>query len=130
LSHAVRQVSRDPDNLPVFFTWINRLWKNQKPIADHIASEYYNNPDADLYYRVIRGGEDIHVGLYESDNDRIAVASLRTVVRMMDLAGTLTLQSLMIDQGSGYGGSMCYIAKPSGAHCLALNASDVENERT
>jgi len=105
---------------------------NENTYADavQIARDYYNNPDADLFYREVWGGEDIHVGLYESGSDSIAVASRRTVERMMDLAGELTPRSRVIDLGSGYGGSMRYIAKRSGAHCVALNVSDVENERT
>ncbi|MDH5777270.1 MAG: SAM-dependent methyltransferase, partial [Gammaproteobacteria bacterium] len=30
------------------------------------ARDYYNSEDADNFYNIIWGGEDIHIGLYES----------------------------------------------------------------
>jgi sarcosine/dimethylglycine N-methyltransferase len=97
--------------------------------AVRTARDYYNSADADLFYREVWGGEDIHVGLYESDSETIAVASRRTVERMAGLAGPLTPASRVIDLGAGYGGAMRYIARTFGAHCVALNLSEVENER-
>jgi sarcosine/dimethylglycine N-methyltransferase len=94
-----------------------------------IARDYYNSLDADLFYQEVWGGEDIHVGLYESENESIAAASRRTVQRMAELAGTLTPGSRVIDLGAGYGGSVRYLADRFGSHCVALNLSDVENER-
>ncbi len=46
------------------------------------AREYYNSTDADRFYATIWGGEDIHIGLYESENDSIVDASRRTVEKM------------------------------------------------
>lgn len=98
--------------------------------AAQIARDYYNSSDADLFYREVWGGEDIHVGLYESDRESIAAASRRTVERMAQLAGSLTPESRVIDLGAGYGGAMRHIARSFGSHCVALNLSEVENERT
>ena len=33
------------------------------------ARGYYNSDDADGFYSTIWGGEDIHIGLYESKED-------------------------------------------------------------
>ena len=97
--------------------------------AVQIARDLYNSDDADLFYREVWGGEDIHVGLYESEREPIAAASRRTVQQMAELAGELTPGSRVIDLGAGYGGSVRYLAKHYGCHCVALNLSEVENER-
>lgn len=94
-----------------------------------IARDYYNSTDADLFYQEVWGGEDIHVGLYESEHESIAAASRRTVERMAELAGTLGPGSRVIDLGAGYGGSVRYIAERFGSRCVALNLSEVENDR-
>ncbi|WP_206212309.1 methyltransferase domain-containing protein [Wenzhouxiangella sp. XN79A] len=93
------------------------------------AREYYNSSDADNFYFHVWGGEDIHVGLYASDDEQIAEASRRTVERMAELAGELTPATRVLDLGAGYGGSMRYLAREFGCHCVALNLSEVENER-
>lgn len=97
--------------------------------ATEIARDYYNSTDADVFYREVWGGQDIHVGLYESEDESIAAASRRTVERMVELTAPWTPETRVIDLGAGYGGSMRYIAERFGSHCVALNLSDVENER-
>ena len=97
--------------------------------AVQIARDFYNSDDSDLFYREVWGGEDIHVGLYESEGESIATASRRTVQQMAELAGELTSDSRIIDLGAGYGGSVRYLARHFGCHCVALNLSEVENER-
>jgi len=93
------------------------------------AREYYNSADADNFYFHIWGGEDIHIGLYASDDEPIADASRRTVRRMAELAGDLDADTRVLDLGAGYGGSMRYLAERFGCRCVALNLSEVENER-
>lgn len=94
------------------------------------ARAYYNSADADNFYFDIWGGEDIHIGLYRSDDEPIAEASRRTVRRMADVAEIkLTPATRVLDLGAGYGGSMRYLAEQFGCHCVALNLSEVENER-
>lgn len=97
--------------------------------ATEIARDYYNSADADLFYREVWGGQDIHVGLYASEDEPIAAASRRAVERMVDLAGPWTPETRVIDLGAGYGGAMRYLAERFGSQCVALNLSDVENER-
>lgn len=93
------------------------------------ARDYYNSGDADNFYFHIWGGEDIHIGLYRSDDEPIADASRRTVQRMSELLGPLDASGRVLDLGAGYGGSMRYLARESGCHCVALNLSEVENAR-
>jgi len=93
------------------------------------AREYYNSQDADNFYFTIWGGEDIHVGLYQSDDEPIAPASQRTVERMASMLNNVNKDSCVLDVGAGYGGSMRYLAKQFGCRCVALNLSEVENER-
>ncbi|WP_233521889.1 glycine/sarcosine N-methyltransferase [Streptomyces triticagri] len=92
------------------------------------ARSYYNSSDADTFYAAVWGGEDIHIGLYESSEEPIADASRRTVQRM---AEKLDLEpgSVVLDLGSGYGGSARYLAGTYGCRVLALNLSEVENRR-
>ncbi|PSP18856.1 MAG: SAM-dependent methyltransferase [Cyanobacteria bacterium QS_8_64_29] len=93
------------------------------------ARQYYNSNDADNFYYTIWGGEDIHVGLYQSQNEPIADASHRTVERMAEMLQILGPNSRVIDVGAGYGGSVRYLARTYGCPCVALNLSEVENER-
>lgn len=93
------------------------------------AREYYNSDDADTFYRKVWGGEDIHIGLYESDIEPIFDASRRTVACMADLLGELRPVHHVLDLGSGYGGSARYLAANFGCRITALNLSEVENER-
>jgi sarcosine/dimethylglycine N-methyltransferase len=93
------------------------------------ARSYYNSDDADNFYFHVWGGEDIHVGLYESDDEAIASASRRTVERMAARLGDLGEESRVIDLGAGYGGSARYLARTFGCRVTALNLSETENAR-
>ncbi|MFE6024005.1 glycine/sarcosine N-methyltransferase [Streptomyces niveus] len=98
--------------------------------AVNTARSYYNSSDADTFYATVWGGEDIHIGLYESPEEPIADASARTVRRMASkLEPALTPESVVLDLGSGYGGSARYLAETYGCRVLALNLSEVENRR-
>jgi sarcosine/dimethylglycine N-methyltransferase len=96
--------------------------------AVNIARDYYNSEDADNFYAMIWGGEDIHIGLYESDSESITDASHRTIRHMADLLG-LQAKHHVLDIGSGYGGAARYLASTYGCHITALNLSEKENER-
>ena len=93
------------------------------------AREYYNSDDADNFYYHVWGGEDIHVGLYQSDTQPIRDASRLTVERMAKKLPGLGKDHKVLDVGGGYGGSMRYLAKNHGCHTVVLNISEVENER-
>ena len=93
------------------------------------ARDYYNSEDADNFYYHVWGGEDIHIGLYQSDTEEIKTASRRTVEYMSDKLNAVNENSRVIDLGSGYGGSARYLAKRFGCHVTALNLSETENAR-
>lgn len=97
--------------------------------AVETARSYYNSTDADNFYYRIWGGEDIHIGLYKSPEDTIAEASRRTVKRMAQSLRSLGSTARVLDIGSGYGGAARWLARNYGCHVMALNLSEVENER-
>ncbi|WP_440996469.1 methyltransferase domain-containing protein [Arhodomonas sp. SL1] len=97
--------------------------------AVETAREYYNSEDADNFYYIVWGGEDIHVGLYQSADEPVYDASRRTVARMAEKVSGLNAKSRVLDIGSGYAGSARYLAKTYGCHVTALNLSEKENER-
>lgn len=92
------------------------------------AREYYNSTDADRFYFTVWGGEDLHLGLYETPDESIFDASRRTVATM---AGKIELNenTRVLDIGAGYGGSARYLAKTHKCPVVAFNLSEVENER-
>lgn len=93
------------------------------------ARSYYNSDDADNFYYHIWGGEDIHVGTYENEDDTISQASRRTVERMATQSKNLNKDSYVLDVGAGYGGAARYLAHKYGCKVVALNLSEKENER-
>jgi cyclopropane fatty-acyl-phospholipid synthase-like methyltransferase len=93
------------------------------------AQEYYNSDSADRFYYEIWGGEDIHIGLYESEEEAIATASHRTVVEIAKTIQGWKPEWKCLDIGAGYGGAGRYLAKNYGIHVDCLNLSEVQNER-
>ncbi len=102
--------------------------KTYNEAATATAQSYYNSSDADNFYFTIWGGEDIHIGLYRSGHDQIGDASRRTVQRMADLA-SLSPDSKVLDLGAGYGGALRYLVSTYRCSAVALNLSEVENDR-
>lgn len=99
------------------------------PDSVSIARDYYNSSDADLFYYTIWGGEDIHIGLYNNEQESIFDASRRTVKRLASLAEDLNEDSKVLDIGSGFGGAARHLARKYGCRVTALNLSEVENNR-
>lgn len=97
--------------------------------AVEVARDYYDSEDADGFYSTIWGGEDIHVGLYEREDEPIFDASRRTVERMAARLGGLGENARVLDLGAGYGGAARHLAASRGCRVTALNLSEVENER-
>jgi len=93
------------------------------------ARDYYNSDDADNFYATIWGGEDIHIGLYQSDEESIIDASRRTVRHMAELLTGVGPETRVLDIGAGYGGAARYLAETFGCSVTALNLSEKENER-
>lgn len=92
------------------------------------ARDYYNSEDADNY-SIIWGGEDIHIGLYQSDAEAITEASHRTVRHMAETLGNINTETKLLDIGAGYGGAARYLAETFGCSVTALNLSEKENAR-
>jgi len=93
------------------------------------ARSYYDSPDADNFYHSIWGGEDIHIGIYNSETEPIADASHRTVEAMLARLEGRPETSRVLDLGAGYGGSARELAKARNWQVTCLNLSAVQNER-
>lgn len=97
--------------------------------AVETAREYYDSSDADNFYAMIWGGEDIHVGIYEAPDEPVFDASRRTVETIIKRISRIDASTRVLDIGSGYGGAARYLAETYGCTVVALNLSNVENER-
>ena len=93
------------------------------------ARAYYDSADADTFYETVWGGEDIHIGLYQSPQESIADASRRTVQRMIVRVRNGPPSRRVLDLGSGYCGAARQIARELDAKVVAVNLSEVENRR-
>ena len=93
------------------------------------ARDYYNSDDADNFYFMIWGGEDIHIGIYTSPDEEIVTASRRTIELMAVQVEPISAGAQILDLGAGFGGASRYLAGAYGAEVTALNLSEVENER-
>ena len=91
------------------------------------AEAYYDSSEADAFYQTVWGGQDIHIGLYRSDDEPIADASRRTVETMAGRLVTPTGTTRILDLGAGYGGSARYLADRFGCHVTCLNLSETQN---
>jgi sarcosine/dimethylglycine N-methyltransferase len=94
-----------------------------------VSRKYYNSSDADNFYFSVWGGEDIHIGLYQSDKQPIREASRLTVEKMAERVSSIDKNTRVLDIGAGYGGAARYLAKTYECSVTALNLSEVENER-
>lgn len=93
------------------------------------AEDYYDSGSADEFYKNIWGGEDIHIGLYQTPDEAIPPASRRTVETMANELQGIGPQSRVLDLGAGYGGSARYLAQTFGCQAVCLNISETQNER-
>jgi len=94
-----------------------------------ITRDYYDSDDADNFYYTIWGGEDLHLGIYERDDEPIFDASRRTIRRMASKSGIMGEGVEVLDIGAGFGGTARYLAKTFGCRVTCLNLSKKENER-
>ena len=93
------------------------------------TQEYYNSDDADNFYYHVWGGEDIHIGIYENEDEDISSASTRTVETMAAEIANKPPDTSVIDIGAGYGGAARWLALQYGCHVTCLNLSEAQNER-
>lgn len=102
---------------------------SNKSAAVERAEAYYDSTEADAFYHAVWGGEDIHIGVYESEGEPIATASRRTVETMADRLAGAGPATRILDLGAGYGGSGRYLADRFGCHVTCLNLSETQNAR-
>ncbi|MBF0194215.1 MAG: methyltransferase domain-containing protein [Magnetococcales bacterium] len=89
---------------------------------------YYNSSDADTFYRLLWGGEDIHIGIFENPQEEVRTASRRTVETMANhMEGYLKPEHKVLDLGGGYCGAARYLATRFKCQVTSLNLSDVQN---
>ena len=69
------------------------------------ARDYYNSDDADNFYFMIWGGEDIHIGIYTSPDEEIVTASRRTIELMAVQVEPISAEAQILDLGAGFGGA-------------------------
>ncbi|MBS3757027.1 MAG: methyltransferase domain-containing protein [Desulfobacterales bacterium] len=93
------------------------------------TKHYYDSDDAHTFYYTIWGGEDLHLGIYESDDDSVFDASRRTINYMASRSAFLNRKARIIDLGGGFSGSARYLAKTYGWEVVVLNLSETENAR-
>ena len=92
-----------------------------------ITEDYYDSDDADTFYSMVWGGEDLHLGIYETTRD-IREASAETVDRMMAMLPGIGPGSRVLDIGAGYGGSMRRVVGRTGCTATCLNISETQND--
>ncbi len=102
---------------------------NGAAAVSKIAEQYYDSDDADQFYFRIWGGEDIHVGLYESAQQPVREASRRTVEAMITQLGELSPGTRVLDIGAGYGGAARHLVQRRDCHVTCLNLSETQNQR-
>lgn len=98
-----------------------------KKDAVNLAKNYYNSSDAEQFYIKIWGGEDLHIGIYENEEDTIIDASRRNIEKIISFLN-LTESSRVLDIGSGFGRSARHIARKYNCHTTCLNLSEKQNE--
>ncbi len=94
-----------------------------------VARSYYNSDDAHNFYYRIWGGEDLHLGIYKTEDEDIYTASRRTIDTMASLAKKIDKNTKVIDLGGGFSGSARHLAKKYGCQVTVLNLSETENNR-
>jgi sarcosine/dimethylglycine N-methyltransferase len=94
-----------------------------------VARSYYNSKDADNFYYMVWGGEDLHLGIYQTEDEDIYTASRRAIDRMAEKADKIDANTRIIDLGGGFAGSARHLARKYGCQVVVLNLSEAENER-
>lgn len=97
--------------------------------AVRVTKNYYDSDDAHNFYYTIWGGEDLHLGIYASDQDTIYEASRRTIRQMAEKSGFVGKKARVIDLGGGFSGSARFLAGNYGWEVVVLNLSEAENQR-
>jgi sarcosine/dimethylglycine N-methyltransferase len=97
--------------------------------AVRITKDYYDSNDAHMFYYTIWGGEDLHLGIYDSEKDSIFDASRQTIRQMAEKSASVGKEARVIDLGGGFSGSARFLAENYGWNIVVLNLSQTENRR-
>lgn len=92
-----------------------------------VAEDYYDSDDADTFYSVVWGGQDLHVGVYDTTRE-IAEASDVTVDTMAEMLPNKGPDCRILDIGAGYGGAMRRVVNAHGGSAACLNISEIQND--
>ncbi|WP_346895492.1 methyltransferase domain-containing protein [uncultured Roseibium sp.] len=96
-----------------------------------VAESYYDSDDADTFYSTVWGGQDLHIGLYDTTKD-IRAASDLTIEEMLKMLPKLEDGAAFLDIGAGYGGAMRKVLSRRGDRevdtAVCLNISEVQND--
>lgn len=106
--------------------WGGTRAEGETDIRD-VTEEYYDSDDADTFYSTIWGGEDLHIGLYDTTDD-IRTASDLTIAAMIEKLPEMGPDTKVLDLGAGYGGAMRTVVKKTGAKAICLNISGTQND--
>ncbi len=87
------------------------------------AAAYYNDADVADFYRLCWGGEDIHIGKYDTGDETVAEASSAMTGYLLDLADIKSGESV-IDLACGYGGTLRMLAR-RGCRVKGIDISEV-----
>ena len=74
------------------------------------AAAYYDDADVAAFYRLCWGGEDIHIGRYDTGAETVAEASAAMTRHLLELAGIAAGQRVL-DIACGYGGTLRRLAR-------------------
>lgn len=96
--------------------------------SELVARAAYDGEDAGAFYSQIWGGDDIHLGLYETPDEPIADASHRTMEHMVSKIQQDSID-YAVDFGSGYCGAARYLQAELNTQILAVNLSGEQNRR-
>lgn len=94
-----------------------------------ITKTYYDSSEADNFYSIIWGGDDIHIGIYDNPSLNIKSASRNTIKVFVSMLPSIGGNTKILDLGAGYGGTARYIAWHYGCKVDCLNISQVENAK-
>ena len=95
--------------------------------VNQVAQSYYDLQDTDVFYQKVSGGEHVHIGIFEHEDEDLDIAKERTVEYMASLVEISPDQNIL-DLGAGYGGTARYLSKQFNCPVTCLNISLKQNK--
>lgn len=88
--------------------------------------DYYDSNNMLNFHNIVYG-DNIHIGIYQTGDELISEANIRTL-EIISTWLNLNISSEVLDIGSGYGGAARYLAQQANCHVDCLNLSKAQNE--